>query len=371
MQATSEQLLTRLIEQGSDHAIILLDPNGTIVGWLAGAEKTFGYATAEVLNRNVAILFTPEDNAREVSAHELQVARTNGRAEDDRWLLRKDGGRFWASGISTALRDNGELVGFGKVLRDRTEWREQIETAQNRVRSLVETNDKLRTFIALLSHEIRNPLNVIQNAMAILAKSGAEGTGSIVELVKRQIKFMVRLVEDLQETSRAGVSKVTLRRERIALQTVLEQAAEAVRPHTERRNQTFHVILIRAPLTVDIDPARIHQAMTNLLENAVKYTPDGGTIWLKCTVEIDEAVVAVEDNGVGIDKDDLPGIFELFTQVNPSASSVQEGLGAGLGLGLSLVKELVTLHGGSVQVRSPGRNLGSQFIVRLPLAPPD
>jgi PAS domain S-box-containing protein len=369
VQVTAEHLLQRLLEQANDHVVILLDANGLIVGWIAAAEKTFGYTAAEVLDQNVSILFPPEDNARGVVEHELNVARTSGRAQDDRWLVRKGGARFWASGVAVALRDDErEIIGFGKVLRDRTDLRTQIEALENRVQSLSETATRKNAFIALLAHEIKNPLNTFKIGMQTIARDATGTIAQVVPGIERQVNFMVRLVEDLQEVSRASACKVTLRWERVALQDVLNRAAESARPHTEQRKQSFHIVLVPAPLMVDIDPDRIFQAVTNLLENAIKYTPGGGTIWLKCTVEEHEAIIRVEDTGVGIHDAALPYIFDLFTQEKSSESMARGGLGAGLGLGLPLVKELVTLHGGTVQVRSEGKNKGAEFTIRLPLS---
>jgi two-component system CheB/CheR fusion protein len=366
MAADAEYLLGCLMEQGKDHAIILLDPAGTIVGWLPGAEKTFGYAFPEVVGRNVALLFTPEDVANGISEHELAVARSNGRAEDDRWLVRKDGSRFWATGTAVALYDAGQsLVGFGKVLRDRTESREHTETLRNDLHEAREADERKNRFIALLGHEVRNPLNVIALCAHGLDRLASGPAAELVATLHKQVAFMLRLVEDLQEASRAEANRIALKVERIVLQDVLRRAAEGVRPHAERRRQVLQTLLVPAGIEVDIDPDRIHQAVTNLLENAVKYTHDGGRIWLKCTTEGNEAVIRVEDDGKGIDKAALPALFELFTR-SQSIAGASDGLGAGLGLGLPLVRQLVALHGGSVQVRSDGPGKGSEFIIRLP-----
>ena len=369
MQVTPERLLQRLLEQANDHAVILLDPRGQIIGWLAAAEKTFGYAAHEIIGQPVGTLFTADDNALGVPEHELNVARTNGRADDDRWMVRKGGQQFWASGIALALRDeHREIIGFGKVLRDRTDLLSQIEALENRVQALNETIDRKNAFIALLAHEIKNPLNTFRLGIETIGKQATGPVAKVVPSVERQVNFMLRLVEDLQEVSRASACKVTLRWERVALQDVLRLAADGARPHTEKRNQAFHVVMVPAPLMADIDSDRIFQVVTNLLENAIKYTPAGGTIWLKCSVEEHEAVIRVEDNGVGMEDGALPYIFDLFTQEKSSESMASGGLGAGLGLGLPLVKELVTLHGGTLQVRSEGKNKGAEFTVRLPLA---
>lgn len=357
---TSEHLLQQLLKE-SEHAIILMDADGVIVGWHGSAATIFGYTTEEVIGQRSGTLFTAEDQARGVPEHELQEARNSNWSEDDRWLARKSGALFWAAGTTSALHDDaGRIIGFGKVLRERTDVRQQISTLDNRVKAL-------NSFIAVLGHEIRNPLHTISMSMTALTKLVSGTAAELAGMASRQAAFMTRLVEDLQDATRVTAGKVKLQRERLPVQDVLKKAADNVRPHAVERRQNFQELLLPSPLIVEVDPDRMYQAVCNLLENAIKYTPEGGNIYLKCTVEEAEAVVRVEDTGVGIDKEALPHIFELFTQ-GPVAEANAHELGAGLGLGLALVKDLVTLQGGTVQVRSEGRNKGAEFIVRLPLA---
>jgi len=357
---TSEHLLQQLLKE-SEHAIILLDADGVIVGWHGSAGAIFGYTSEEVLGQRARILFTSEDQTRGVPEHELQEARNSNWSEDDRWMARKGGALFWAAGTTSALHDDeGAIIGFGKVLRERTDVRQQISTLDNRVKAL-------NSFIAVLGHEIRNPLHTVSMSMTALTKLVSGTAAELAGMACRQTAFMTRLVEDLQDATRVTAGKLKLQRERVTVQDVLKKAAENVRPHALERKQNFQELLLPSPLVVDVDPDRMYQAVCNLLENAIKYTPEGGNIYLKCTVEEAEAVVRVEDDGVGIDQDALPHIFELFTQGRTPEANSQE-LGAGLGLGLALVKDLVTLQGGTVQVRSEGRNKGAEFIVRLPLA---
>jgi PAS domain S-box-containing protein len=360
-------LLHHLMKQDRDNAIILMDPAGVIVDWLAGAEPIFGYTLPEALGRYMGTLFTPEDVSAGVPEHELDVARSDGRADDDRWLMRKDGGRFWAHGTTVALHDEARnIMGFGKILRDRTEVRAQILAIQNDLLATQEAKQRIEGFVTLLAHELRNPLSVIATNAASLAALTTAPASTLVSSTASQCRFMTRMVQDLQDTIRAGEGMVAVNREDVILQDVLSMAADSVRPHAEKRNQSFHVILLPAPIRIHVDSDRIRQAVTNLLENAVKYTPEGGSIWLKFSIEGAEAVIRVEDNGMGIDKDALPDLFELFTRPRRNAAANHQ-LGAGLGLGLPLVKELVALHGGTVQVRSAGSGKGAEFVLRLPL----
>jgi PAS domain S-box-containing protein len=360
------ELLQLLLDQAKDHALILLDPAGTVVAWMAGSEQTFGYTAAEIVGKTLHPLFTPEDRERGVPEHELEVARQDGRAEDDRWQVRKDGTRIWAVGVVTPLRGpGGELVGFGKVLRDRTDVRAQIEATERQAEAASQASKRKSVFLGTLAHELRNPLAPLSNAVELLkmGQKGAEATAFAVQIIERQLATMRRLVDDLLDMSRIEAGKIRLEKQPTDLNAVLTRAADACRPAVQKHRHDLRELLLPAATSVDGDPERLLQVFVNLLNNAVKYTPDGGGIWLKQTVEGGEAVVRVEDTGVGIDPEMLPRIFELFTQEESSYARAE----GGLGVGLALVKELVTLHGGTVQVRSEGKGKGSEFTVRLPL----
>lgn len=353
------ELLRLLLDQGTDHAVILLDAEGVVVGWLPGAEYTLGYTEAEMVGRPLSVLFTPEDQARGADAHELTVARADGRAEDDRWHVRRDGTRIWANGVLTSLRDAaGVVVGFGKLLRDRTDLRAQVET-------LTKAAERHKAFLGTLAHELRSPLSALSNAAHLLKLPAAtdDQRAATVRVVERQVQLLSRLVEDVLDVTRVGTGKVDLRLRVLPLEEVLTRTGDACRPAAERRGLKFKLLLLPTPTLVEADPDRLEQVVGNLLGNAIKYTPDGGSVWVKATVEGAEAVFRVEDTGVGVGADMLPRIFDLFTQ---EASSLGRSQG-GLGLGLPLVRELVELHGGTVQVRSEGRDKGSEFTVRLPL----
>jgi two-component system CheB/CheR fusion protein len=358
LQPTPDDLLRLLVSQTDDHAVILLDPGGTVLAWLAGAEHVFGYAAHEIVGRTADVLFTPEDRSRGAHDHELAVARADGRSESDRWQVRRDGTRVWASGVVVALRDEaGAVVGFGRVLRDRTDVKAQVDALAN-------TAARQAVFLATLAHELRNPLAPIGNAAEIIRQTSTAGTHEApLGMIERQVGQIRRLVDDLTEVTRAGAGKARLELRTCHLEDILTGAADACRPLARTRRQDFHLLCLPTPTTVRVDPDRLHQVVVNLLANAIKYTPEGGQVWLKATVEGDEAVFRVEDTGVGIAPDLLPRIFDLFTQEESSLGLSQ----GGLGLGLSVVKELVARHGGTVQVRSKGRGKGSEFTVRLPV----
>jgi PAS domain S-box-containing protein len=363
----TDELLRLFIRQSKDHALILLDASGTVVAWYPGAERVFGYTAAEMVGQSITRLFVPEDLARGLSAHELEVARRDGSAEDDRWMLRKNGSRFWANGVVLALRDeSGEVVGFGKTLRDRTDLRAQVETLENRVNALLKADERKTLFLGTLAHELRNPLAPLANAVRLLRLTRADDPdlNYPVKLIERQVEFLRRMVDDLLDVTRIGAGKVELKKRKLLLRELLGRVFESCRAACEERRHRLELILPSGEIPVEADPDRMHQVFVNLVNNAIKYTPEGGRIWVKATIEGAEAVVGVEDTGVGISAEMLPRIFDLFTQEEDSRYRAD----GGLGIGLSLVKSLVTLHGGSVQVRSEGKGKGSEFSVRLPLS---
>lgn len=184
-----------------------------------------------------------------------------------------------------------------------------------------------------------------------------------IKLIERQVEFIRRLVDDLLDVTRISAGKIQLVLEPVDLREVLARAIETTRPTIAQRRHTLTQLLLPTPIVVRGDPVRLQQVFVNLLSNAAKYTPEGGRIEVRASREIDEALVHVLDNGIGIPSDMHPHIFKLFTQVS-TGTRHSEG---GLGIGLSLVKNLVELHGGSVQVRSEGADKGSEFTVRLPL----
>ncbi len=222
-------------------------------------------------------------------------------------------------------------------------------------------------FLAILAHELRNPLAPIRNSLHIL-RLGARNDPTaerVTEMMERQVNHMVRLVDDLMEVSRITRGKIELRKEPVEVAAVVRSAVETSRPLIEAAGHQLTVAVPPEPLTLEGDPVRLAQVFANLLNNAAKYTEDGGRICLTVRREGGDAIaVSVRDTGIGISADMLPRVFELFTQVDRSTRRAQ----GGLGIGLTLVKSLVEMHGGSVEARSDGRGKGSEFVVRLPLA---
>jgi PAS domain S-box-containing protein len=232
-------------------------------------------------------------------------------------------------------------------------------------RELRDADQRKDEFLATLAHELRNPLAPIRSGLHVLQLAGGGGeTGDEVRsMMERQITHMVRLVDDLLDVSRITRNKLDLRRERVALATVIQTAVETSRPLIEERGHTLSMTLAPFPVYLDADPVRLAQVFSNLLTNAAKYTEPGGRISLTAESEGAEAVIRVSDNGLGIPVADQPRIFEMFSQVDHHLERAQ----GGLGIGLMLVRRLIEMHGGSVSVHSAGRGQGSEFIVRIPV----
>ena len=356
----SEERFRLIVEGVKDYAIFMLDPSGYIVSWNAGAKATKGYEAHEIIGKHFSVFYPPEVVASGFPEKELRVALEVGRYEDEGWRVRKDGSRFWASVVITSLVDaSGRHRGFAKVTRDLTERR--------RISTLEDEGRRITTFLAMLGHELRNPLTPISNAVAIMERLGpgvdAKTLARMNSIIARQLRQITRLVDDLLDVGRITSGKIHIESKPVKLSEVIDEALEMVRPSADAKH---HAVVLRAPaeeLWIAGDRARMIQVVCNLLNNAVKFTPDGGRIEIWLRSDGRKAEIGVSDNGPGIAPEHLPRIFMLFAQGDQEISRPQ----GGLGLGLTLVLQLVTLHGGEVNAYSKGiPGAGAEFIVRLP-----
>jgi len=364
--ATGEALFYQFVQTVEDHAIFAMDPAGHIVYWNAGARRIMGFDSSDVLGRELHDIFTQEDCDAGIPRLELETALRVGRAADERWHVRKDGSRFWGLGAVTAIRANdGALLGFGKIVADRTDLKELQDTLQARNESLAHADELKNRFLATLAHELRNPQAVLSNSAGVLRRQAASNAQlqSVAEMIERQVQQTQRLIEDLSDLARTTRGRIQLRLQQLDLREVARTAVEAVQSAMAEPQHSLATMLSDLPVLVEADADRIQQVMINLLNNAARYTPSGGRISLSVAGEGEEGVVRVQDTGAGIPADQLAEIFELFTQVHPDNVASR----AGMGIGLALARELVTLHGGTIQARSDGVGKGSEFIVRLPL----
>jgi PAS domain S-box-containing protein len=362
------------VESVQDYAIFALDPEGRVASWNPGAEHLLGYGQEEILERHAAIFFTPEERESGAPQRELKTAAEKGRAADDRWHVRKDGSYFFASGITTSIRDSGgTLQGFVKIMRDRTDRKRLDEELHNRAEALARADREKDEFLAVLAHELRNPLAPVFYALRLLDEKPLEDPQRwyLRRIVDRQMRRLARLIDDLLDISRIRTGKVELRKERVELSNAVTHAVDIVRPLCEDRGIALTASLPPDAVWLEADPTRLEQVLSNLLSNAVKFTQDKGSISIAAEREGHEIVVRVKDTGVGIAPDFLPRIFDLFIQGDRTLDRARDGLG----IGLTLSQKLVELHGGTIEAHSEGVGTGSEFVVRFPIlleaAPPD
>ena len=504
----SEERFRLIVESAIDYAIFMLDPAGFVVSWNAGAERIKQYHAAEIIGRHFSRFYPQEAIDRGWPEHELRMAQAQGRFEDEGWRVRKDGSQFWANVVITAVRDAaGKLRGFSKITRDMTERKTAEENARNLVaettaRRVAEENSRLIAaarerlqvtltsigdavistdadgcveflnpvaealtgwisqeaagrpltevfhivnettrqpvenpalralregqivglanhtilidrdriehpiddsaapirdvqgdiigsvlvfrdisslkranqalqvadrqkdqFLAMLAHELRNPLAPIRSGLELL-RLQAGSQDETLELMQTQVDHIVRLVDDLLDVSRIVQQKIELRLETIELSTIVQRSVEAVLPSFQQHQHDVRVVLPAEPIWLRADPVRLTQIVENLLHNASKYTPPQGRIEISAELADKDVMLSIKDNGIGIEADLLPCVFDLFTQASRSLDRAQ----GGLGIGLTLVRALVHLHGGTVAVDSPGPGCGSTFTVRLPIS---
>lgn len=350
-----------------EHAIFLMDPEGRVTDWNAAAERLLGYNHDEIIGQHFSIFWTTEEgDAGGVAEKELRRAASAGRASDDRWHVRKDGTHFWANGITSALRDEeGNLRGFAKVLRDKTDRKRIEEELRAKADELEDADRRKNDFLAMLAHELRNPLAPIASAVTLLKGSdrSAETEREAVAVMERQVQKMTRLINDLMDVSRITRGKVQLQRERVDLLQCIRNVVETSRSLISEHSQTLLVSLPDEPLWASADPTRIEQALENLLNNAAKYTEPGGEISVTAERQDGQAVISVSDTGAGIPPELLPHLFDLFTQADRTLDRAE----GGLGIGLTIVKSIVEMHEGTVKITTEGLGKGSTFTIRLPL----
>ena len=352
----SRALLAAIVEASED-AIVSKTLDGIIRSWNGGAERLFGYTAKEAIGRSITMIIPPERHDEERVI--LTRLRSGERVEHFETVrVAKDGRLIDISLTVSPLRDEeGRVIGASKVARDITE-RKLADSVQR------EADRRKDEFLALLAHELRNPLAPLRNGLQVLRLAGndAETVAQVRAMMDRQLGHMVRLIDDLLDIARVGQNKMELRRARVPLAAVIDAAVETARPAIEAERHEFRVSLPAEPVFLDADLTRLAQVFSNLLTNSAKYTRPGGHIWLTAERQDANAIVSVRDDGIGIPADALPRVFDMFSQVD---RSIERATG-GLGIGLALVKGLVEMHGGRVSAESDGLGKGSTFTVRLP-----
>jgi signal transduction histidine kinase/ActR/RegA family two-component response regulator len=256
----------------------------------------------------------------------------------------------------------GEVTGWVASLSDVTARKLAEEALRHANAALAEADRRKDEFIAVLSHELRNPLAPIRYALPLLAEERLGPPGRrATEVIDRQVAHLTRLVDDLLDVSRITAGKIDLRRDHVALGAVVSTAVEAASPAIAAGGHSLDISLPDAPVWLDVDPARIAQAITNLLNNSAKFTPPGGRVRLEASVDEAGVIIRVADNGIGLAREALTDVFELFRQ-----GSDRDRAQGGLGVGLTLARQVVEMHGGTIEARSEGKDRGAEFLIRLP-----
>jgi two-component system CheB/CheR fusion protein len=370
-----EANLRLLVESTKDFAIITLDGNGIVTSWNEGARRLFGFDGHEIVGQPLDLLSTPQDRAAGAAQDEMRTAREEGRATDERWHVRKDGGSFFCSGIMTPMFEQGRLVGYAKIARDLTDSkRAEIQLGALLVKETEVRGELQRAiamkdeFLAVMSHELKHPLNLIHVNAELLSRlpeaRSAPAVARAADVIRRAVLSQAKITDDLLDLSRLRTGKLTISAVPVQWSTVVARVVEAVGEDARAKRLAVEVDAGPPDLSVQADPVRVEQIVWNLMSNALKFTQVGGHIALRLSREGDEGRLDVTDNGQGIAPDFVDHVFDMFRQADRSTTRTH----GGMGIGLALVRHLVEEQGGHVAVRSDGIGKGSVFSVWLPLA---
>jgi PAS domain S-box-containing protein len=358
--AEARDLLAAIVES-SDDAIVSVTPDGQVTSWNAGATHLFGYGANEMVGQSLQSLTSP--------GSEQAVLERIGRGDVVRHFetvrFAKDGRRLDISLSAAPMRDHaGRIVGVAEVARDITEAKKTEAAIKASEEALRDADRRKDEFLALLAHELRNPLAPLVNAVELLRSAGADPTlRRVRDMMDRQLRQLQRLVDDLLDVSRISRGRFELRRGPVEVGVAIETAVEACNALVSTRRHALTISVPPESLLVEGDFARLTQIFANLISNSAKYTEPGGRIDVALHKSDNGAVVTVSDTGIGIPSESLDVVFDMFSQVQAHKLYA----GGGLGIGLALVRSLVEMHGGSVDVQSEGSGRGSTFRVWLPL----
>jgi PAS domain S-box-containing protein len=354
-ERAAEEGLARLaaIVESTDDAVIAKDLQGIVTSWNPGAERVYGYRAQEMIGASIMKLVPPELHDEELGIlSRLAAGERITHYETTR--LAKSGARLHISLTISPIRDaSGRIIGASNISRD--------------ISQRIEAERRKDEFLAILAHELRNPLAPVRNALVLLRgpRVSEENRSKALLIAERQTQQMARLLDDLLDVARITTGRVQLRKQVFDLEPILLHAVDATRSYAEARNQRIVLDLQAGGIRIDGDPVRIQQVVANLLHNAAKYSDTGARIELTCARTGDVATITVRDNGIGFGPELRSRLFTLFTQ----GEATGQRAAGGLGIGLALVREFVERHGGSVEARSDGPMRGSEFTVRIPCEP--
>ncbi len=348
-----------LVQEVKDYAIFLLDTKGRIQSWNTGAQRLKGYTQKEIIGQHFSIFYTRDDLAHKKPQRKLETALTEGRVEDEGWRLRKDGTRFWANVVITALHDEkGKLRGFAKITRDLTEHRKTEELLREQT-NVLERRVNERTAELEKANRMKDEFIAMLEAGELTREQQAKA----FEVIDRNLAAQAQLIDDLLNVSGIVAGKMRLEMQLVYPAPLIEEAIDSLLPTVEAKRLKLTRDLDAGLGPLRIDPTRFHQVIWNLLTNALKFTRKKGHIHVSLKRINSNALLQISDSGEGIDSKFLPYIFDRFRQADASRSRKH----GGLGVGLTIAKYLVELHGGTIYAESEGIGKGSTFNITLPI----
>jgi PAS domain S-box-containing protein len=364
----SQERSQLMVENVADYAILMLDQEGRVVSWNAGAQRIKGYCAEEILGQHFSQFYPREDVERGKPQHELEVAAAEGRLVNEGWRVRKDGSTFWANVVITALRDeSGSLRGFGKVTRDMTESKLAQEALVHAKDEAERANKFKDQFLSTMSHELRTPLNAVLGFSDLLAD---ERYGSLNERQKRYVsnihgggQHLLKLISDILDLSKIEAGRMDLAIQDVPIESAFSEVLSTLRPLAEKKSQTLSQNA-QAHLIVRADITRFRQMLMNLAGNAIKFTPEGGRIELEARQTNGQIRIEVRDTGPGIPPGEQERIFQAFYRLRQSGEATE-----GTGLGLAITQRLAELHGSKLGLDSQAGQ-GSCFYFSLPAGVP-
>jgi PAS domain S-box-containing protein len=360
----TEESVRLMIESVTDYAIVMLDQTGRVLSWNTGAERIMGYAADDIVGQHFSCFYQGDDVNSGKSQRDLEAVIADGRFEDVGWRTRKDGSRFWANVVYTAIRDQlGNLRGFAKLTRDLTE-RRLVEATLTEAKSVAEKANLAKSdFLSSMSHELRSPLNAILGFAQLMESDTPAPNDAQQASIEQILKggwYLLELINEILDLAVIESGRLSLSLEPVSLTEVMLECQSMIEPQVQKRAirlsfpQTSHPWFVRA------DRTRVKQVLINLLSNAIKYNRAGGSVVVACSAISAERIrISVTDTGAGLPDDKLAQLFQPFNRLGQEASGEE-----GTGIGLVVTKRLVELMGGVIGVESTV-GVGSEFWIEL------